>query len=766
MNKVEELKKSSRNATVFMEPNLLEDSSLRWKNKEVLKSEVLFNGDSLEQLSYHENLSISVEDDCVVLNGKTTVVKKGPRPTLSVILKLDSLNFEDYNRLSFYVNPEAVGYTNFYFHFGFLNGDKWVHNAPSLNPNELNHVVWEIEGLKRDDVKAIQVSCFMMGTPPEALPDIKVKIGKIILEKVNADYDLGWDVQDRIAFSHVGYFPNQNKIAIVNSSIKEFKLLNENNEVVLEKATEVINNEIGEFSLIDFSEIKENGIYHIQYGKHISKPFEISSKCYDSSVWKSLNFLRLLRCGEDVAKVHSACHLNCRTTHKDGRSLPNFGGWHDAGDVSQFEICTAEMAHALLDYAEVVKGKDTDLYERLLDEAKVGVNWILRTRFGDGERALAILYNVWRDNVLLPTDDSYTNNVSENGPFENFTAAGCEAKASSMFEEIDPVYAAWCKRAAIEDFDFAKEGYQKGIHTVRWGSNVDSQVAGHGIIAACELYKITNDQYYLDVANEYAKIVMSCQEVEGVGEESIKGFFYEDPKHKYMMTYEHRGHEQSPIHGLVMLMETYPNSSIYDEIKNSVLLYKEYVVKTIKEAYPYQMMPGHIYDLDKFNMERYTVPPSYGTIPWALEQLKEQAKCGRKIAENIYIRKFPVSIQRRGFHATLLSKTKAVSMIARVLKDQELKQIVIDQFEWMFGKNPFASSTMYGEGYNYHPLYVAFSPQMVGALPVGIETKELTDEPYWPMATQAVYKEIWGHTTGKYLWALADIISMENNDER
>ena len=165
-------------------------------------------------------------------------------------------------------------------------------------------------------------------------------------------------------------------------------------------------------------------------------------------------------------------------------------------------------------------------------------------------------------------------------------------------------------------------------------------------------------------------------------------------------------------------------------------------------------------------MERYTVPPSYGTIPWALEQLKEQAKHGRKVAENIYIRKFPVSIQRRGFHATLLSKTKAVSMIAKVLKDEELKQVVIDQFEWMFGKNPFSSSTMYGEGYNYHPLYVAFSPQMVGALPVGIETKGLTDEPYWPMATQAVYKEIWGHTTGKYLWALADIIYMENNNER
>ena len=41
--------------------------------------------------------------------------------------------------------------------------------------------------------------------------------------------------------------------------------------------------------------------------------------------------------------------------------------------------------------------------------------------------------------------------------------------------------------------------------------------------------------------------------------------------------------------------------------------------------------------------------------------------------------------------------------------------------------------------------------------PVAAHTKDDEDKPYWPMATQAVYKEIWGHTTGKYLWVLADI---------
>ncbi|MDD4077324.1 MAG: hypothetical protein PHT03_05040, partial [Bacilli bacterium] len=86
-------------------------------------------------------------------------------------------------------------------------------------------------------------------------------------------------------------------------------------------------------------------------------------------------------------------------------------------------------------------------------------------------------------------------------------------------------------------------------------------------------------------------------------------------------------------------------------------------------------------------------------------------------------------------------------------------RIALDQLEWILGKNPFAASTMYGEGYNDHPLYVAFSGQMIGALPVGIKTRANNDAPYWPTGNGAVYKEIWGHTTGKFLAVLADIIA-------
>lgn len=54
-------------------------------------------------------------------------------------------------------------------------------------------------------------------------------------------------------------------------------------------------------------------------------------------------------------------------------------------------------------------------------------------------------------------------------------------------------------------------------------------------------------------------------------------------------------------------------------------------------------------------------------------------------------------------------------------------------------------STVYGDGYDYPPLYGAYAGDVVGAVPVGIETFENEDEPYFPMQNNCTYKEIWTH---------------------
>ncbi len=760
-----DLIKESKYAHKEMKPNLLDDASSRWHEKKVIDRLCLYHSNTLENVVLNGKASIKLSKEYTYNNemslcfeADTKVENVFPRPFPNIKISFEKKNLEKYNRLSFYIYPKAIGHVNFYFHFAFGDLGCEVVHAPSLTPNVWNHVTFEVDEISRKEVSVITIMPFLMGCPPEAECKLEVFISDVYIEQVEIDPYETWELDNRIAYSHSGYYTNMSKMAITgNVDANTFNVINEAGQVILTKEVELIDNNLGKYYVMDFSEIKDVGFYRIKIGKQQTELFEISTDPYEVSVWKSMNFLRMLRCGEEVIGVHSHCHLNCKTIDSMGRTVPNFGGWHDAGDLSQFEICTAEMAHAILDLAEKYENTNVDLYERLLEEARVGIIWLLRTRFGNGDRALAVSYGVWRDNVLSPDNETVKISKAENGPFENLIASSALAVASRLFKE-DEIFINWCKKAAIEDFEFGVDGYKKGLYTLRWGPSIDSVVCGEIVLAATELYLLTKDEKYLAYVEEYSRVVMNCQQQDYPNwEKPLRGFFYEDEKHESILTYEHRGHEQTPIHGLARAYEVLANHPMRNMWKNSLELYAEYVTETMKYTYPYNLLPGHVYPLDKINIERFTVPSSYGTKEEALIDLKNQAASGFKLSENVYLRIFPVAIQRRGYHATLLSKTKAVSMIGKVLKRDDLKEIAKAQIEWILGKNPFASSTMYGEGHNYHPLYVAFSPQLVGALPVGIKTMGNHDIPYWPTVNNAVFKEIWGHTTGKYLWVLVDL---------
>ena len=71
MKKLEKLITDSRNSHVFMKPNLEEDSSTRWVNKQVYDSLTIFNGTSLENITYKEDLKCNLVDDKLILYGMT-----------------------------------------------------------------------------------------------------------------------------------------------------------------------------------------------------------------------------------------------------------------------------------------------------------------------------------------------------------------------------------------------------------------------------------------------------------------------------------------------------------------------------------------------------------------------------------------------------------------------------------------------------------------------------------------------------------------------
>jgi hypothetical protein len=79
------------------------------------------------------------------------------------------------------------------------------------------------------------------------------------------------------------------------------------------------------------------------------------------------------------------------------------------------------------------------------------------------------------------------------------------------------------------------------------------------------------------------------------------------------------------------------------------------------------------------------------------------------------------------------------------------------QAEWIIGRNPFSQSAMYGEGYDFPPLYAPFPGNLVGALPVGMQTRGEKDVPYWPVQSTWTYKEVWVHPVGRWIWLMRDL---------
>ena len=96
-------------------------------------------------------------------------------------------------------------------------------------------------------------------------------------------------------------------------------------------------------------------------------------------------------------------------------------------------------------------------------------------------------------------------------------------------------------------------------------------------------------------------------------------------------------------------------------------------------------------------------------------------------------------------------------MAAQLRGDTGDEDLAQQQAQWLIGRNPFSASIMYGEGYDWTPLYSVRSGQMVGALPVGIETKGDADAPYWPDQICWTYKEVWTQPAGQWIWLMRDL---------
>lgn len=690
-------------------------------------------------------------------------------PSVSLKRPFPGEDWSRYNRLSFWIRPEMSGLNVLSLLVVLRNDGKEkvpdVYNIEGrhyvlLQNHKWQHVVWEIAPLARDKVTAVEFFYLLYKRLPDASDAVSFDIGRLELERVDPDHFEGWNVAPgRISFSHTGYQLGSSKSAISSDlAAREFQLIRLDDsgqgEVAFAGPVQNRQTRLGQFQEMDFSHVSRPGTYLLQAGETRTRPFRIDGNVWRGTIEKAINFFYGERCGFAVPGLHDVCHRDWQATLGDKKIVMN-GGWHDAGDLSQGAVNTGEATHAMFALAERLqtRGEDPALLSRVIEEAKWGLDWLLKVRFEGGYRIGFSGMNIWTNGILGDADDR--TREAKNNPNVNYIAAAAEAVAYRVLKSTGPELAARSLRIAEDDWKHAVAG-KEGPET--WSTPAfaasELELAGVGILASLELFQDTGKRQYADKAVELARIIVDSQQKTYVGKEfPLAGFFYTGPDKKTIFHQFHRGNDQAPIVALARLCQSLPDHADWMKWYATVTLYSEYQKSSARSTEPYSVLPAYVYRDDE-----YLQVPEKGALYQATREVfREQVLQGLPMGEGYYLKAFPVWFLRRGNFGLLLSQAKGLSTAAHLRGDWAAAELAQKQLQWVVGRNPFVQSTMYGEGYDWTQQNSVLTGDIVGSLPVGIKTRGNADAPYWPSQNCYVYKENWVHPAARWIWLMQDL---------
>lgn len=682
--------------------------------------------------------------------------------TVSHDIDLGGKDMSRYDRLVADILPTCEGQ-------GVMNLNLSIDNDPAsglgahlitLDNNRWNTMRFDISGLRRNHVARLRFYTDQKGRNLFQGKDLTYVVKNIRFEKTSAHYpDRGWaTAPGNIAYSMSGYLPQGEKTALMGFKAPTFRLVDTTTgKVAFESGTRIVSNALGTFSVADFSSFQKPGTYRIESGTRVTRPFTIGADAFKPSMWKVLNFIYCQRCGVAVEGIHGRCHNDVYSVH-DGRKVSYGGGWHDAGDLSQQTLQTADVAFALTEaYAHELKA-DTALAKRLKAEAEHGFSFVLRQRLGDGWHASSIGLLHWTDGTPGTADD-ITTVRTQDCAFDNFLYAGYEAFAAMR---LDSRLAGKLRQAAIEDYDyarqrFARHGYDNFPHMMEHTYNTSRSLFRAVMSwAASQMFRLTGDKRYASDAAASARYLLRCQAT-GAKSPLLNGYFYRDTMKAVPVHFIHQSRDQMFAMALVELCKTQPHSADFAAWREALTLYADHLKALMPYTSPYNMVPsgiwqGHEYDdADGFDRLHLFAPSN------ARELYDKQWSLGERIDDNHRLRRFPIWFSIfNGNEAILLSTAKAAALMGNYLGDGQLSQIGRDQLYWTVGRNPLAQSLVYGEGHRYPSLDSFSSGEITGAMPVGIRAQDDADAPYWPTTDNACYKEVWVSTAGKWLSLLAE----------
>jgi len=755
--------------------------------KKVLHAVSLWDGADLAPWYFDGEGSAEVKDGVLVMHTQSRAehwpaeevrsvdAQKGDYATFgSYIAHLDvrGLDLSRGNRIWFKIRPLCDGLHSPIIRVGFTNNgaikipdaySREGFNAINLKNHEWNTCVWEIDSIAHDKIEELSFNVHRYGKEVSSAEDLCFELCDIQFQEVE-DLNVvhGWQCKAGTAvFCTTGYWPQGAKTAVANTDCPQFEIVNaETGITAFTGPVQTVTNRHGTFQTLDFTPLTVQGTYFIRLGRYESESFRIAEDIAESTVWKLINFLFSERCGFPVPGKHGCCHGDVMA-HHNGIMMNFQGGWHDAADVSQQTVQSSEVLHALLQVAESVKGRNFELYTRLMEEANWGLDFVLRSRFGDGYRATGAAIRRWTDGFIGNMDDCDAR--VHNGSFENFIMSGVQAYAGKMFADSDRELAWKCIDAAKEDYHFARERFdEKGVEIPYMREHTANASVSQYYAAACwsaaQIFQVTQEEYYAAACAEFADKLLACQDTGDAGLD-LKGFFYRDESKAEIVHFSHQSREHIFVQALHAACEALPNHPGKPRWEEAMRLYGRYLKGLMQYTAPYGMIPAGVYaESEAENKETFL--KVHPTVEYERERKNyiEQLQQAIPLGNGYYVKCFAVWFSYRGNSAIHMSMGKAASILGRYFGDEELLDIAREQLYWTLGKNPFGQSIIYGEGSHFGQQYTALLGETVGEIPVGVQTRGNEDLPYWPQANIATYREVWTTPAGRWLWIAADLM--------
>ncbi len=330
-----------------------------------------------------------------------------------------------------------------------------------------------------------------------------------------------------VAFNQAGYLPGSAKIASVSLRDEQslrFEVSSEHREERVyagalspAKLDEASGDRV---ALANFSALTTPGKYRLSVGAHHSEPFTIDMHAYREALRLAMRGFYGQRCGCAVdlggGYHHPACHLAGAYHGSSGRqgSVPNSGGWHDAGDYGRYVVnsglSTGTLLWAWELHPHALRKLSLEIPESggktpdFLAEVRWNLNWMLAMQDNDG--------GVWHKQTsehfcafLMPQQDALTSYVIGTGssPYKSTCATGdlaaVMAIAARCYQPYDAAFSrrclaaakhAWTWAVAHPDVPFTNP---PGITT---GAYSDRHCSDEILWASAELWRTTGEAQY------------------------------------------------------------------------------------------------------------------------------------------------------------------------------------------------------------------------------------------------------------------------------